>query len=334
MGVVSFIGPLVHSTLVYGAMWVFFPETGYTPLDAVQSFATWEGIATNLITAGLVLLVWYFSRSRTWNQLITRIETVQNTHLGEHYHLLSLIFIIFLALLSSVAVAIYFVNRMELVLNQQGISLTDTEHADLLHLQIQFLIGILAMMALVIIFLIFNRRYTTYMNREAKTDALTGALNRKAFFQICGKELRGRNAYGGASGYFIMVDMDHFKEINDRYGHPEGDRVLKETARELEAVFGREGYIGRVGGDEFALLLGTPMPREDLERYLNHFFERLRKITWGDQQISCSIGVQPVTALKNVDDLYRGADSLLYMAKKQGKNRYVVGPVEAVDSVK
>ena len=160
---------------------------------------------------------------------------------------MSLACIILLALLSSIAVAIYFVNRMDIVLDQQGTYLTDIEHSDLLHLQIQFLIGILSMMSLVIIFLIFNRRYTTYMDREAKIDALTGVLNRKTFFQSCGKALKDLGVRKDAFSYFIMIDMDYFKEVNDLYGHPEGDRVLKETALELETAFG-QGRLHRPPG--------------------------------------------------------------------------------------
>ena len=328
VGVISFIGPVIHSALVYSALWLFFPETGYMPLNAIYSLGTLNGIATDLVTAGLVLLVWYLMRSRAWTQFLTQVEAARSVRVGAHYHVLFLACIILLALISSVAVAFYFVNRMESALDQQGIFLTDTEYGDLLHLQIQFLIGILAMMALVIIFLIFNRRYTAYMNREARTDALTGALNRKAFFQICGRALRSFDAQKDASGYFIMVDMDRFKEINDRYGHPEGDRVLKEMVLELKTAFGQDGFIGRVGGDEFALLLHTPVTREELERTLQRFLDRLDGLKLGDYQMSCSIGAQPILASRTVEELYRDADSLLYLAKKRGRGRYVIGPVE------
>ena len=255
------------------------------------------------------------------------METARS--LGTRYHMLSLVCMILLMLLSSVAVAIYFVNRMDLVLRQSGIVLTGAEHADLLHLQIQFLIGMLAMMALVIVFLMFNRLYTTYKDREARSDSLTGVLRRKAFFQSCGKALNGLRARGDACGYFIMIDLDRFKEINDCCGHPEGDRVLKETARELEEVFSRDGFIGRVGGDEFAVLFHTPVKREELEQSLRRFQARLHTVQGCREPISCSIGAQPITADQTADELYRAADSLLYLAKGRGKNQYVIGPAES-----
>lgn len=325
VGVISFFGPSVHSSLVYSALWVFFPETGYTPIHTIQNLATLNGIVTALTTALIVLLIWRASYSRAWTQFLKRVETVQNFHFGERYHVLSLACIILLALLSSIAVAIYFVNRMDIVLDQQGTYLTDIEHSDLLHLQIQFLIGILSMMSLVIVFLIFNRRYTTYMDREAKIDALTGVLNRKTFFQSCGKALKDLGVRKDAFSYFIMIDMDYFKEVNDLYGHPEGDRVLKETALELETAFGQDGFIGRLGGDEFAVMVCTAFSRDELERTLQRFQERLHKIKWGDRQMSCSIGALPITAPRAADELYREADELLYRAKQLGRDQYVIG---------
>lgn len=327
VGVISYLGPFLHSALVYSAMLAFFPETGYTPLDTLRSFLTPGNIVEALVTAGLVLLVWRGAQSRVWTQFLSRVEAARSFRLGDRYHVLSLVAIILLALLSSVAVAIYFVNRMESALALQGISLTDTEYADLLHLQVQFLIGILAMMTLLVIFLLFNRLYSTYMDREARTDPLTGAMNRRAFFQSCAKALRGFIPQGEDTGYFIMVDMDRFKEINDRYGHPEGDQVLQHAALELEDAFGRDGLIGRVGGDEFALLLYTPMSRKELERSLRLFQERLRHSQLDVRPITCSIGAHPITPSRTVDDLYRDADRLLYLAKQKGRNQFVIGPV-------
>ncbi len=325
VGIISFAGAQIHSALVYSALWAFFPETGYTPLSALRSLRSLNGILTDLVTAGIVLLVWYLMSSKAWTQFLIRVEAARSFRMGERYHMLSLLGAILLVLISSVAVAIYFVNRMGSVLNQDGIRLSDTEYADLLHLQIQFLIGILAMMALVIIFLIFNRRYATYRDREARTDALTGALSRSAFFQSCGRALKGIGDQSGA--YFVMVDIDHFKEINDRYGHPVGDRALRAAASMLESVLAADGFIGRVGGDEFALLL-TSMAREELEERLQSALANIQTIKLGeDHRMACSIGAQPITASQTIDGLYRSADHLLYLAKQQGRGRYVIGAV-------
>ena len=330
VGAVSFLGPVVHSALVYAALWAFFPHTGYAPLHALTALADPNKLLPDLVTAALVVAVWLLFHRRAIQQFFSRVQAVQELRMGEHYHTLSLVCIILVALGSSVAVAIYFVNRMELVLGQQGIDLTAAEYGDLLHLQIQFLIGILAMMALVIVFLIFNRRYNTYMDRQARTDPLTGALNRKAFFQACAKALRGVEPRVGAQCYFIMADIDRFKQVNDRYGHPEGDRVLQEAAQALGDAFGRDRLLGRIGGDEFALLYYIPLTRQELERRLRRFLDQAAQITLEDgSRISCSVGAYPIAAPQPVEALYEEADRLLYLAKEQGRARYVVGEAEA-----
>ena len=325
MAAVSFFGPAIHSFFVYSALWMFFPETGYTPLALFENFRSLNNLLTYSVSMGLVLLIWEIMKSSTWKQFQKRVKLAQTLRISERYHTLSLICSIFLTLLFSIAVAIYFVNRMESVLDQNGVSMTDTEHADLLHLQIQFLIGMLAVMGLVIIFLILNRQYTTYMNWEAMRDALTGVLNRKAFFQSCTKVLKDIDAQEERCAYFIMIDLDYFKKINDCYGHSEGDRALKEAAQELEMVFGHEGFVGRVGGDEFAVLLYTPVSRDEIERKLQYFLSRLNKIKLKDRLLSCSIGANPVLGDETMENLYRSADKLLYMAKERGRNQYVLG---------
>lgn len=325
VGVVSYLGRPIHSFLVYGAMWLCFPQAGYTPLKALDDLDGLNDVVGNLFSVVIVLLLWRLMHSPKWEQFLQRVELAEHSQLVERYHRLSLVGIILVALLSSVAVAFYFVQRMASVLNRKGIVLSNVEYSDLFHLQLQFLFGILAMMTLLIIFLVFNRRYSTYMDRESKMDPLTGAMNRKSFFQSCKKMLAHFQNGRTDAGYFIMVDMDGFKQINDSYGHPEGDRVLKETVRAMNVVFGRDGFVGRVGGDEFAIFLYGSMQQEELEGRLLRFLELIRHIRQDSHPVSCSIGVQPVDRFCTAEELYQEADSLLYQAKKQGKNRYVFG---------
>ena len=321
---ISFFGKFIHSFLVYSAMGLLFPETGYHAGSSLQEFDSVSNIVTNLITGGIIVLLWRIENSRLWQEFRLRVEKVQRFQMGEHYHRFSLVIVILLTICFTMAVAVYFVNRMDYVLNQSGIILTDVNYSDLIHLQMQFLIGILSMMVLVIIFLIFNRKYATYMNYKAKTDALTGIMTRQAFFQACRKAMRETHSDIGISGYFIMVDIDYFKEINDRYGHPEGDRVLKITAQKLHEIFGRDGLTGRVGGDEFAVFLYMPISRESLETNLKLFLERIHNIGAGNHRLSCSIGAISLTASKTVEDYYVEADRMLYAAKKRGRDQYVI----------
>lgn len=164
----------------------------------------------------------------------------------------------------------------------------------------------------------------TQMQRKlvemATRDGLTGLLNRPAFFD--------RAAKIGASGTgaeqkplaAIMIDIDHFKKINDRYGHAAGDEALRAVAACLRSQV--EG-AGRLGGEEFALLLD----HGDAEA-AGHVAETLRKtiaaleIKAGDARlpVSCSFGVATGAPGEDIDSLLRKADEALYQAKHAGRN--------------
>ncbi len=327
----SFFGSTLHSFLVYSALWAFFPETGFRPVNALLSLARPNTLAANFVVAALVCLFWRLEKSHTWRDFLTRVEKARKLQQSERRHRIFPVLIILFTFCLAMAVALYFVNRMNQMLKQSGIVLSEGVYSDLLHLQLQFLIGILSLTSLVIIFLIFNRRYTAYMNHKAKTDALTGLLTRQAFFHACSGMLSGFRPRAGEYGYFIMLDVDYFKRINDQYGHPEGDRCLEGAARELRKVFEQEGVLGRLGGDEFAVLLYLPIPRERLEEKLRRLQEGLRHIET-EGGLSCSIGALPVAEEQSAEELYQSADRLLYQAKEQGRGRYVVGEPEGAGS--
>ena len=322
---VTYVGGPLHSALVYTCLWLFFPQTGYTPLSSLDGLYTPRGIATGLVSVAVVELLEFFLRSKGWGKFQNRVELAQRLRLADRYHTLSLAVAAAVALGTGLAVTLYFVHRMDYVLEQQGIELSSGAYADLTHLQVQFFIGILSMMGVVIIFLVFNRRYATYKAFEERVDPLTGLMNRKAFFESCSSVLR-ELPQEEDPWHFLMVDLDWFKEINDTHGHPAGDRALQECARCLREAFGQDQVVlGRVGGDEFAALLYSPMAREELEVSLHRFYEAIHKHGWPDgRRLSCSMGVLRVEDLRPVEELYRSADQLLYQAKAQGRDQYVL----------
>ncbi len=323
---VAFFGKLLHAFLVYGCMGLFFPESGYSAASALQNIATPSDLATNLLTSLIVLLFWRLAQSKMWQQFYSKIQKVQLQKWGEHYHKLFITIVVLLAIVFSMFVGIYFVNRMDRVLSESGIVLSDTNYADLLHLQTQFLIGVLAIMMLIAIILLFNRQYVTYIVREADVDQLTGVMTRTAFFRVCQKALISDS---DLKGYFVMFDLDYFKQINDQYGHPKGDQILRDVAWRLREIFGQYGPTGRLGGDEFAVFLQPPFSKDMLETNLNLFLDSIHNIDSGLHTLSCSIGVTPVKAGKKIDELYQEADGALYRAKQQGRGCYVIESSEA-----
>jgi two-component system cell cycle response regulator len=156
------------------------------------------------------------------------------------------------------------------------------------------------------------------MHRHATTDFLTGVLNRRAFFANA-QELCVR-ANGGSVLSAVMLDIDHFKRINDTYGHGGGDDVLRALARELRK---HNSTLVRLGGEEFAILLeGKAIaPAAEMADQMRLGLEELR-IKSGNHTISltCSFGVSQWESGDTIDRLLRRADAALYKAKTNGRN--------------
>ena len=325
IGLVSFFGRPLHSLLVYSAMALFFPEVGYGPSIVFAEFFSQSNVLYNLGTTAVVALVWGIFRTRAWLRFQNRLEVALDMRTKEHYRRAVIVVAAGVTLAAAFAVTVYFVHRIDYVLSGSGITLSDTSYTDIMHLQIQFMLGIMSLMLLMVLFLVLNRYYNAYMAYEGKIDFLTSAMTRRAFFSACGKALKSARTQSSPLGFFIMVDLDRFKEINDQYGHPEGDRALQGVAHCLKETLGEQCIVGRMGGDEFAALLSADISTDELEVALKHFLTRIHRIAWGEQHLTCSIGAVPIRADLSPEELYQEADRLLYAAKEQGRNRYVIG---------
>ncbi len=158
---------------------------------------------------------------------------------------------------------------------------------------------------------------------QARTDQLTGLLNRSGFRQAV-KETVG--AHPG-QGVLIIMDLDNFKQINDKYGHPEGDVALQSFARQLEEFFNRNGDLtGRLGGDEFAVFVSRPLTAAEADGMLSKFINRARETfeaEYPGEGLSVSAGATFVPEKAVIDELYRRTDAALYEAKRNGKDRFL-----------
>jgi diguanylate cyclase (GGDEF)-like protein len=162
----------------------------------------------------------------------------------------------------------------------------------------------------------------------AITDSLTGIFNRRQFFILGEKafELARRH---GIDLSALMLDVDHFKEINDRYGHAVGDQALQEIVGFFRAHVRSADILGRYGGEEFAILL----PDTNLEP-AHQLADRLRQavattpiaIVGGELTITVSLGVAAYNSQRDhqIDDLVNRADQALYLAKRAGRNSVAV----------
>ncbi len=193
----------------------------------------------------------------------------------------------------------------------------------------------------VIVYRACNRlRRETYlsninMRESAFTDSLTGMLTRRRFMELASRSMRfSEGAKTPVCACFI--DLDDFKQINDRYGHAFGDRVLSEAAMCIRAIGGhireadttlqaRHIISGRVGGEEFALMMFGHSMAEAME-IADEVLARVRRIDVDGVRVSTSIGVACARTDESMRGLLHRADMALLDAKSQGKDRIVASP--------
>lgn len=159
-------------------------------------------------------------------------------------------------------------------------------------------------------------------------DPLTGLLNKTTVECQAEQLLHSLEHVENSHGLTLfLVDLDEFKVINDHYGHPCGDYVLVETAESLRRAFSDAAGLGRIGGDEFAVLYDRFMTEEQAMVLGQGLVERLGKIQWQDQPIKvrCSVGVCICTLPQySYRQLYAETDRMLYRAKETGRGRCCV----------
>jgi len=180
------------------------------------------------------------------------------------------------------------------------------------------------------------------LQRMAVTDSLTGLANRRRLIEVGTQELLRAQRSPKAAGLMcaLMIDIDHFKQVNDTHGHPAGDAVIQAIARTCMQAVRAIDTVGRLGGEEFAVVV----PMTDCKGGVE-LAERLRErveaasIPWDDGKslrVTISVGVAQGTAkTRSFDALLSAADQALYRAKNAGRNRVaatIYGATEEVAS--
>ncbi len=159
---------------------------------------------------------------------------------------------------------------------------------------------------------------------KAETDGLTGIWNRTTFQRMVEQHLREAE---DSSGAFIMIDADHFKAINDTYGHISGDGVLKACATAMKSILRDSDFIGRQGGDEFVAFCRGIKNASMAKKKALSIAESWRQVVpaGGAAHVTASIGIALSPSHGTTfDELYHCADTALYIAKKRGRNCQVL----------
>ncbi|AWH52818.1 PAS domain S-box protein [Stenotrophomonas sp. ESTM1D_MKCIP4_1] len=169
-----------------------------------------------------------------------------------------------------------------------------------------------------------NHALAREIEHHATHDPLTGLINRREIERLLERALLQVRSEGGTHA-LCYINLDHFKLVNDSFGHAAGDQMLRSFAEYLVGAVRDGDWVGRLGADEFAVFLGRAS-QDEAKRVLQRLIRNLGQATFpiseGSPQLSCSIGVVEVTAdAPDVNWLMSAADSACYAAKQAGRNR-------------
>jgi diguanylate cyclase (GGDEF)-like protein len=173
-----------------------------------------------------------------------------------------------------------------------------------------------------VIFMMVSERAVTAHKTAASVDPLTGMFNRRGFAEATSRLIE-REANAGRPATVLIFDIDHFKSINDRFGHPAGDEILKLFAIILVNTLRLTDLSGRIGGEEFAALLPCSLEEgvSAAERVREAFASSGIVVEDGPVDTTVSIGVAGGPAGTELEVLLAAADTALYQAKRGGRNR-------------
>lgn len=181
------------------------------------------------------------------------------------------------------------------------------------------ILSVYAMNTLIVIWVVYSyvRKNLEY---RASHDSLTGLLNRHSYENCLETEFERSKRYNHTVS-LILFDIDHFKDINDTYGHKTGDKILTALSQTVKNSIRKSDAVFRIGGEEFAIII----PETGLDRS-SIIAEKIRKevekqFLYRNIKVTISLGVAESTPEKTQSDLYRQADEALYKAKNNGRNK-------------
>lgn len=184
----------------------------------------------------------------------------------------------------------------------------------------------------VAVFVLSLRRVYDQALALAQRDQMTGALNKTAFEnEAAAMLLKGRTVE--TTLLFAIIDLDGFKQLNDNCGHASGDEMLRAFSRGLLTQIRRDDRLGRIGGDEFALLLRAESEQDAYDLAIQLHGRTTEVLARTGHAVTCSMGalIVPPAFNPEPDVLMREADRLMYIAKRNGKNRVHVSAYHPVD---
>lgn len=185
------------------------------------------------------------------------------------------------------------------------------------------IVALIASILLFVLTSLFSKEMSDFRS-QSRIDSLTKLLNREGFEEFVRISMEERPQ----QGYLLLLNLDNFKWIKDRFGHPKGDQTLIAFATLLETFFNRNrDIVCHLSGDNFAVFVGRDITRAEAEGMLKRFMAVMRQTLdekLPDLKLTASVGASPAAHSEDYDQLYQNTDKALYEAKWGGKNRFVI----------
>ena len=189
-----------------------------------------------------------------------------------------------------------------------------------------FTVGFILMVFVLFLYVLYrNKSANERLLYAAQTDGLTGAYNKRSTEEKINEILRTNP---GETDTFVIMDVDHFKEVNDTYGHITGDSVLSQFGHLLQNHFREGDVVGRIGGDEFVVLMRKTEMKEGAVARIQSLVEKMEHLNFPEmngEHVTISVGISFAPESGNsYEELYKNADTALYETKQTGRNGYHV----------
>ena len=197
------------------------------------------------------------------------------------------------------------------------------------HISIPIILAVsMALLSLLLGILLVHNQKTKEIRIMSETDALTGLYNRRAAEEHITRQMQADGRNPDCVRPLISIDLDKFKQVNDTYGHLEGDALLIAVADSIKTSVRNSDIVGRIGGDEFIVYLGNFTDKKDAEAVADKLCTAIRSLStlkpeWSE--ISASIGISFADRAEiEMEELYIAADKAMYSSKGNGRNQYQI----------
>lgn len=236
--------------MVYFCIQEFFSETGISITYGVSRITSLVSFFNYIIYVIIILKINDLLKSKFIKNKLSDLNFARIFMKSKYFMWINIFFSIMLLILFF-GVRYHLYGRMSSILFHSGFILTDDIRYKFLHIGLQFLVTLFALLLITMIISIIIENHFIKLSFYAKRDTMTLLLNKNTFIQYVNNALSDN----GASSYLLILDIDDFKLINDTYGHPVGDNVLIRLAEILNTTFSGCETIGRLGGDEFSVFV-------------------------------------------------------------------------------